>query len=156
MAVPSWGMASPPRPRRGHTLAELVVVLVLVAMAAALSLGAWRLLADRTSVRMAAADLAALLAEARDAALAGTWVVTARVDSSDGTVTVRSAADTLAHRPLAALHGVRLSATRESVTYSPLGLGRGLANARFILSRGSAAETVWVSRLGRVRRGGGE
>jgi Tfp pilus assembly protein FimT len=151
-----------PRPRlgrgqlAGHTLAELVVVLVVVAAAAALAVRPWRALADRTSARMAAADLVALLAEARDVALAEARVVAARVDSADGSVTLHGGADTLARRPLGALHGVRVAATRESVTYSPLGLGRGLANARFVVTRGSAAETVWVSRLGRVRRGGGE
>lgn len=145
-----------PAARLGHTLPELAVVLVLIALATAIAAGRWRALADRTSVRMAAADLASLLGEARDIALTGAQVVAARVDSADGSVTLRSGADTVARRALAALHGVRLAASRESVTYSPLGLGRGLANARYIVARGSAAETVWVSRLGRVRVGGGE
>lgn len=150
-------MLSRPRaPRPGHTLAELLVVLALVGIAGAVVAGAWRALADRTGARMAATDLAALLAEARDEALARATVVAARVDSADGVVVLRAGADTLAHRRLGALHGVRIAATRDSVTYSPLGVGRGLANARFILARGGAAETVFVSRLGRVRVGGVE
>ena len=144
------------RCRPGHTLPELVVVLGLLLVVLAIALGAWRRLADRTRTRMAATDLAAVLADARDEALARMAVVAARIDTADGTVTVRSARDTLARRPLAALHGVRIAATRDSVAYSSLGMGRGLANARFIVVRGSAAETVWVSRLGRVRVGGGE
>ena len=143
-------------PRRGHTLAELVVVLAIIGATAAIAAGAWRALADRAGVRAAAADLASLLAEARDEALARAAVVAARVDSGDGSVVVRIGIDTLARRRLGALHGVHVAATRESVTYSPLGVGRGLANARFVLARGSAAETVWVSRLGRVRVGGGD
>jgi Tfp pilus assembly protein FimT len=147
-------MRSPTRlARPGHTLVELVVVLALMGVAGALAAGAWRALADRARVRMAAADLAAVLADARDEALARAAIVAARFDSADGAVVVRSGADTLASRRLGTLHGVRLAASRESVTYSPLGLGRGLANARFIVARGSAAETVWVSRLGRVRVG---
>jgi Tfp pilus assembly protein FimT len=150
-------MRSPARaPRPGQTLIELVVVLALVGLAGALATGAWRALADRTRVRMAAADLAAALADARDEALARAAVVAARIDSADGSVVVRSGADTLAHRRLGALHGVRIAVSRESVTYSPLGIGRGLANARFVLARGSSAETVWVSRLGRVRVGSAE
>lgn len=143
-------------PRPGHTLVELAVALALAGIGAAVVAGAWRALADRTGTRMAAADLAALLAEARDEALARATIVAARVDSADGVVVLRAGADTLARRPLGALHGVRIAATRDSVTYSPLGLGRGLANARFVVSRGSASETVFVSRLGRVRPGGGE
>ena len=142
--------------RPGHTLAELVVVLALIGATGAIALGAWHALTDRARVRMAAADLATLLAEARDEALARGGVVAARFDTADGSVTLRSGTDTLARRRLAALHGVRLLVTRDSVAYSALGLGRGLANARFVLVRGSAAETVWVSRLGRVRVGGGE
>ena len=132
--------------RAGHTLPELAIVVVIVAIACALAAGRWRALADRTGVRMAAADLASLLAEARDVALAGAQVVSARVEATDGSVTLRSGPDTIARRALAAHHGVHLDASRESVTYSPLGLGRGLANARFVLARGAAAETVWVSR----------
>ena len=142
--------------RSGHTLPELVVALALVGMAGALAVGSWHALTDRARARMAAADLATLLAEARDEALARARVVAARFDTSDGSVTLRAGTDTLAQRRLAALHGVRLLVTRDSVAYSALGLGRGLANARFVLVRGSAAETVWVSRLGRVRVGGGE
>jgi prepilin-type N-terminal cleavage/methylation domain-containing protein len=144
------------RARHGHTLPELVVVLVVLLLATTIAAARWRALADRAGVRMAAADLASLLAEARDVALAGAQVVSARVDSADGSVTLRGGADTVARRALGALHGVRVAASRESVTYSPLGLGRGLANARYVLARGAAAETVWVSRLGRVRVGGGE
>ena len=144
-----------PRSRAGHTLPELVVVLALLLVPLALVLGAWRAATDRARVRMAAADLASVLADARDEALARVGIVAARVDTADGSVTVRSGADTVARRPLGALHGVRLTATRDSVTYGSLGVGRGLANARFVVARGSAAETVWVSRLGRVRVGGG-
>ena len=140
----------------GHTLPELTVVLAIVGVLAALAVAALRTLADRTGARMAAGDLASLLAEARDAALAASVPVAAIVDPADGSVTLRAGPDTVARRPLGALHGVRLSSSRDSVTYSPLGVGWGVSNARFVLLRGAAAETVWVSRLGRVRVGGGE
>jgi hypothetical protein len=39
------------------------------------------------------------------------------------------------------------------MTYTAAGLGYGGANLRVVLSRGSAAETVLVSREGRVRIG---
>jgi hypothetical protein len=46
---------------------------------------------------------------------------------------------------------VRLAATRDSMAYLPLGLGYGAANLRAVLTRGRASDTVFVSRLGRVR-----
>lgn len=142
--------------RRAFTLPELVLVVALVGAVLAFAAGAWRALADRARVRMAAADLTSILADARDEALARQTVVTARLDTADGSVTLRSGRDTIGRRPLGALHGVHLKVTRDSIAYSALGLGRGLANARLILARGSAAETVWVSRLGRVRVGDGD
>jgi hypothetical protein len=49
---------------------------------------------------------------------------------------------------------VALEATRDSLAYGPDGLGVGAANLRLVLRRGAAADTLSVSRLGRVRAGG--
>jgi hypothetical protein len=38
------------------------------------------------------------------------------------------------------------------MAYSASGLGFGAANMRVIVSRGASADTITVSRLGRVRR----
>jgi hypothetical protein len=51
------------------------------------------------------------------------------------------------------VHGVRLAATRDSMTYYPDGLALGGANLSIVLSRGAAADTVIVSREGRVKIG---
>ena len=67
-------------------------------------------------------------------------------------VTVFAGPDTIERRPLGTVHGVRLTVTRDSIAYAANGMGYGAANTRVILSRGAAAETVTVSRLGRVRR----
>jgi hypothetical protein len=50
-----------------------------------------------------------------------------------------------------ALYGVRLEPSRDSMAYAPSGLGWGGANLRVVVRRGAAADTVVVSRLGRVR-----
>jgi hypothetical protein len=66
-------------------------------------------------------------------------------------VVVHAGADTLRRLHLRARHGVRLSASRDTMAYAPPGVGHGAANLRVILTRGRAADTVVVSRLGRVR-----
>lgn len=142
------------RARPGYTLVELAIVVAIAGLVLATGLAATRALLDRTATRMAAADLAALLADARDVALARGQAVAVRVDTAAGTAMMQAGADTLARRTIGALHGIRLAVTRDSVAYGALGLGVGLANARWIVRRGAAAETVLVSRLGRVRVGG--
>jgi hypothetical protein len=38
------------------------------------------------------------------------------------------------------------------MSYTALGIGFGAANLRVIVSRGASADTITVSRLGRVKR----
>jgi hypothetical protein len=59
--------------------------------------------------------------------------------------------DTVVRRDVRAEHGVRLRASRTSATYTPLGLALGVSNLTLVATRGVAAESVTVSRLGRVR-----
>ena len=74
------------------------------------------------------------------------------IDSASASLVGRSYADTVAHRMLASSHGVSLTVSRDSMAYAPNGLGYGASNLTVILRRGAAAETIFVSRLGRVRR----
>ena len=138
---------------RGHSLPELALVLAILGVVATLAMVRVGRLLDRAAVRAAAADVTALLASARDLAVAGSRLAGVRFDGARGVVTVRAGPDTLAHRALGTLHGVRLASSRDSILYSPLGTGWGAANARIVLTRGAAAETVTVSRMGRVRWG---
>jgi hypothetical protein len=65
---------------------------------------------------------------------------------------VHAGADTVRVRELGARYGVRLASSRDSLAFDPRGLGFGAANASIRLTRGAAAETVVVARLGRIRR----
>jgi hypothetical protein len=60
--------------------------------------------------------------------------------------------DTLEQRPLREVHQVEFSSSRDSIAFAPSGLGYGAANTQIIVSRGVAADTISVSRLGRARR----
>jgi hypothetical protein len=73
------------------------------------------------------------------------------VDTVHGVVRV-SGERLVLERGVQALYGVRLSATRDSMAYDARGLGYGAANLSIVAHRGRVAETLYVSRLGRVRR----
>jgi hypothetical protein len=106
---------------------------------------------DRVSVEAATSDVGSVLASARALALAGGSAVAVEVDTLAGVLRVRRGTEVLQSRNIAAIHGVSLRSTRDSLSYDSHGLGHGAANLSIILRRGSAADTVFVSRFGRVR-----
>src|SRR5262249_22726935 len=55
-------------------------------------------------------------------------------------------------RPGPASHGVTLEVSNPIVTFGPTGMGWGVSNTRIVLRRGSQAETITTSRVGRVKR----
>lgn len=136
---------------RGVTLLELLMVLTLIGILGAVALAGWHRIADRRAVRGGRAGLIAAFATARRAAISRTEPVAVRLDPARGRAVVHAAADTLAIHPLGAAFHLRLVSTRDSMAYDATGLGVGAANLTAILSRGAAAETVVVARLGRVR-----
>ena len=138
--------------RRGVTLPETIIVLCLLGILAAV--GGLRVadFLDRSSVRAAAAETVATFAAARRWALSRSVRTAVTIDTTAATLVVRSYRDTVAARRLGASHGVSLTASRDSMAYAPNGLGYGASNLTLVLRRGAAAETVVVSRLGRVRR----
>ena len=54
--------------------------------------------------------------------------------------------------PGPASHGVTLEVSNPIVTFGPTGMGWGVSNTRIVLRRGSQAETITTSRVGRVKR----
>jgi Tfp pilus assembly protein FimT len=143
--------AHPAAPRRGTTLLELVLVCAVVALLAAVALPRTRRLVDQIEVRGAADELRALCAAARQLAVLRGQPVTLIVDATAGTATVIATPDTITQRRVAAAFGVRLHASRDAITYAPTGLGYGVSNLSIVITRGAATDTLFVSRLGRVR-----
>jgi len=137
--------------RRAHTLPELVIVLVLIALVAAIAIPPLGETLTRWKMRAAVADLVNALVLAREAALVRGVTAVFAVDAARGEVTVTCAGDTIARRAIAALHGVTLAATGDSVRYAPDGLATGVSNTTLTVARGMRVDSVVVSRLGRVR-----
>ncbi len=138
--------------QRGATLPEVILVLTIVGILGTIAVPRtvrWR---DRMSVRAATLETVATFALARRWSLSRSSRTAITFDTAGATLTVRSFSDTIARRNLASSHGVTLSASRDSMAYAPNGLGYGASNLTIVLRRGAAAETIFVSRLGRVRR----
>lgn len=139
------------RSRPGTTFLELVATLAILGLLLGLAFGPGVSLLDRTRARAAARDLAFQLHRARDRALLTSSRVSVLLDSSAAVVTLAGADGARERRLLGAVHGVTLRATRDSMTYLGTGLAYGAANLTAVVRRGAAAETVVVSRVGRVR-----
>ena len=137
--------------RSGYTVLELVIVVTISAILLSIALPRGQLILDRLSVHAAASDVAAMLASARALALASRSAIAVDVDSGSGVLRVRRGDEMILSRNIGQAHGVRVARTRDSLTYDSYGLGRGAANLSVIIRRRAAMETVFVSRLGRVR-----
>jgi len=137
--------------RNGYTLLEQLVVLAV--MTILLTLVGPRTLSalDRSAVRNARRELVSALGSARGSAQSRAERVMVAMDSAGGLLRILAGSDTLLVRPLHAELGVVLAASRDTITYGASGRGYGAANSTIVLSRGTAAETVYVARLGRAR-----
>jgi Tfp pilus assembly protein FimT len=138
--------------RRGVTLPELVMVCTLVGLTAGVAVPRLHGLVDHLRLRQAGHEAAAAVTLARAAAIRRASFARVVVDGRAGEVRVESGADTLYRRNLRAQHRVELRTSRDTITFAPNGLGFGAANATIVVSLRARAETVTVSRLGRMRR----
>ena len=139
------------RRRRGATLIEQLWLLVLMGGIAALAMSSSSAVFAALDVAMAAQETVDLLALARDHAIATGERTAVRFDVVGTRVVVHVGPDTMA---VGDFHGsgLTLEATRDSLSYAPSGLGVGAANLRLVLKRSARADTITVSRLGRVQR----
>jgi Tfp pilus assembly protein FimT len=137
--------------RTGTTIVELTLTVVLLGIMSAIGVPRARAALDRLSVRGAKQDVSFALAAARAAAIRRGDYAAFFADPRSGHVRVLLAGETVVDRELTLRRGVSITASRESVTFAPSGLGYGAANTTIVLRRGGAADTIVTSRLGRVR-----
>jgi Tfp pilus assembly protein FimT len=139
--------------RHAATLAELLVVLLLIALISGFVLPPFKRGFDRLKTRAAAQEAMTAFFTARAGAIALGRRTAVVLDGTNIRVLVVAGKDTLLMRPVGAEHGVQMTASRDSMAFFPDGLGLGGANLSIIFSRGAALDTVIVSREGRVKLG---
>jgi Tfp pilus assembly protein FimT len=137
--------------RDGHTLIELVLVMCIMTLAALMGIRQVQLLLDRIATRDAVRAASAVVARARDEAVAMHTPVSVRIDTAASSLELRSRDGAFGFAPLHSTHGVTLSTTRDSITFDVRGLGYGAANLTLVARRGRSSDTLVVSRLGRTR-----
>lgn len=138
--------------RRGLTLAELVLTCTFIGLLAGIAVPRAGAALDRLRLTQAGHEVAGALTLGRAAAIRRSDYAHVIVDEARGSIRVEAGGDTLFHRGLRDLHRVALRASKDTVTYAPSGTGHGISNSTIVVALGERAETVTVSRLGRMRR----
>ena len=136
-------------PQKAFTLFELLIAGAIIGIAAGIAAPRVRQAMDWFAVEGASREVVNGFALARLAALRHRG---AEVQLDSLGFTVRAAGRILHQRAITAGHGVRMRVNTPLVRYAATGVAFGLSNGTIVLSRGVSADTVVVSRLGRVRR----
>ena len=138
--------------RAGTTVAELIAVLTVVGLLGAVTLPRLSRALDGIAVHSAISAIASACAVARSAAIMRGAVATVSVDPAGRRVTVSVGADTILTRALdEPPYRLTLAVSQTTIAYGPTGLGFGVANTSVVARQGAVADTLYTSRLGRVR-----
>ena len=137
--------------RHAFTIIELAVTICVLSVLSAIAIPWAGDILDRVSVRSAVTEIGSLFSAARHIAIARAAHATVEIDTAGRVIAVSVGRDTVRKREIGTAHDVLLSATRTRMSYSATGVGYGAANLSVVVRRNRAADTVFVSRLGRVR-----
>ncbi len=138
--------------RAAFTIIETTIAICLIGILAAIAAPRISRIVDAIEARQASIEIETLFSAARHIAIARRAQTSVEIDTAKRVVSVQIGGDTLRKREPGKDHRVELSATRSSVTYSPIGIGYGAANVTVVVKRNASADSIIVSRLGRVRR----
>jgi prepilin-type N-terminal cleavage/methylation domain-containing protein len=137
--------------RRGVTLLELVLVLVIIGTLTAIAEPRVRGFTDGLAVNQAALEIVSAHRRARINAVLQSRVVELTISAAALSIRPRGAAADTWRAAGPTAQRVTLAGPSRVIVFSPVGISIGVSNASFVLSRGAASRTVVVSRLGRVR-----
>jgi prepilin-type N-terminal cleavage/methylation domain-containing protein len=137
--------------RPAFTIIEIIVTICVLSILSAIAIPWAGEVLDRVRVRSAATEIQSVFGAARHIAIARAAQATVDIDTAARSIAVSVGRDTVRKRELGIAHDVQLSATRTRMSYSATGVGYGAANLSVVVRRNRAVDTVFVSRLGRVR-----
>lgn len=137
--------------RRAFTIIELTVTVCILSILSAIAIPWAGKVLDRVKVYGAAVEIESVFSAARHIAIAHAAQTTVEIDTVGQSISVSVGSDTVRKREIGVEHGVSLSPSRLRMSYSATGMGYGAANLSVVVRRNSAVDTVFVSRLGRVR-----
>jgi len=139
--------------RRGFTLPELLSVLAVIGVLVSVAMPPVGRALDRAAVREGVERFAAVHAATRQLALARSSLARLEVDRLRRTATVSVRRSAVAWDTVGTydLGSAAITCSNTTVVFGPLGLGYGTSNTRVIFARGASADTVTVSRTGRLR-----
>ena len=137
---------------RGTTIIELTLTLSLISILSAIAYPRVSRLLDGIHVRGTATEIHSLFTTARHHAITRAERVTVQIDTARAAISLVAGSDTLRTRGFGETHGVALAANRASFTYSPIGIGYGAGNMTLVIRRNARVDSLFISRLGRVRR----
>jgi prepilin-type N-terminal cleavage/methylation domain-containing protein len=137
--------------RHAFTIIELAVTVCILSILSAITIPWAGSVLDKARVRSAAVEIESLFSAARHIAIARAAQATVDLDPATSSISVSVGSDTVRKREIGRAHDVQFSATRARMSYSPTGMGYGGANLSVVVRRNLAVDTVFVSRLGRVR-----
>jgi prepilin-type N-terminal cleavage/methylation domain-containing protein len=136
---------------QGFSLLEVVIVMAIAGILSAVVIPRGAAFLDSIRVHSAASDAFAIFSSARSAAVTRGAQAIVDIDTARAVLSVRIGPDTVRLRELGKNHDVKISANRTSTTYATNGSGYGAGNLTLVIKRGSAVDSLVVSRLGRVR-----
>ncbi|MEA2762159.1 MAG: hypothetical protein QOD47_1443 [Gemmatimonadaceae bacterium] len=137
--------------RHAFTLIELTVTLCILSILSAIAVPRAGRLLDGIHVRGATIQIESLFSTARHLAIARGTQTMVEIDTVAREISISADGARLRNAKIGADHDVRLFATRSSMSYSATGMGYGAANLSVVVRRNASVDTVFVSRLGRVR-----
>lgn len=137
--------------RRGTTVIELALALSMLSILSAIAYPRVGRLLDGIHVRGTVTEIHSLFTAARHHAITRSERITLQIDAARATITLLSGTDTIRTRGFSETHGVTLAANRPSFTFSPIGIGYGAGNMTIVIRRNARADSIFISRLGRVR-----
>ncbi len=139
--------------RRGISLPELMLVLVIIGIVAAIALPRTHRLLESLAVEGAARQIRAAHFRAATTAIVTGHPTTLELDPDSLRIRTVNGVDTTTiwRAPGPRADGITLTGPAHPLVYSPLGVTMGASNGTWHLAYRSAVRDVIVSRLGRLR-----